>query len=278
MTPLLELAARHEWAKMCRSVFLVATAPDMPNLWLEVRPTRAFAAAQPGLDQESLLLTLGVQADTRVVPNETKPDCPFPDRLDIVQQMEQGRFSIAVPIDIPFTEVNRLMQAELKGKTFPEDKSGAFSATIRGVELAASGDRLLISVALRANDLGVDATIHVWGRPVLDRARQVVRLGDLSFDVESEAAFGALGIAARAAVPYLETALAENAVIELAPMADEARKKVAASVAEFRQDTEAPQESGLPKKRGRPVSGQDPIVSFRLSSDFKEAIDSAWCC
>ena len=139
------------------------------------------------------------------------------------------------------------MQAELKGKTFPEDKSGAFSATIRGVELAASGDRLLISVALRANEtkswfgLGVDATIHVWGRPVLDRARQVVRLGDLSFDVESEAAFGALGIAARAAVPYLETALAENAVIELAPMADEARKKVAASVAGFRQDTDSVQ-------------------------------------
>ena len=57
----------------------------------------------------------------------------------------------------------------------------------------------------------------------------------------SEAAFGALGIAARAAVPYLETALAENAVIELAPMADEARKKVAASVAEFRQDTDSVQ-------------------------------------
>jgi uncharacterized protein DUF4403 len=242
--PFLELAARQEWAKMCRSVSLGATAPGMPNLWLEVRPTRAFAA-QPGLDQTAVLLTIGVQADTRIVPNETKPDCPFPAQLDIVQQMEQGRISIAVPIDIPFTEVNRLMEAQLKGKTFPEDKSSAFTATIRSVNFAASGDRLLISVGLRANEtktwfgFGVDATIHVWGRPMLDRARQVMRLNDIALDVESAAAFGMLGAAARAAVPYLEKALAENAVIDLVPVADSARKNIAAAVADFRKSTDS---------------------------------------
>jgi hypothetical protein len=238
--PILELSARQEWAKMCRSVSIGATAPGMPNLWLEVRPTRAFAA-QPGLDETSVLLTLGVQADTRIVPSETKPDCPFPDRLDIVQQMEQGRFNIAVPIDIPFAEIDRLMEAQLKGKVFPEDKSGAFTATIRGVNFAASGDRLLISVAVRANEtktwfgFGADATIHVWGRPILDRARQVVRLDDLALDVESEAAFGMLGVAARAALPYLQKALAENAVIDLVPAADNARRGLAAAVTDFRK-------------------------------------------
>src|SRR3977135_1532403 len=98
-----------------------------------------------------LTLTLVLPSDTRLRPNETKPDCPFPAQLDIVEQMETGRVNIAVPIDIPFTEVNRLMEKELKGKTFPEDRSGAFTATIRSVNLAASGDRLLISVGLRAN-------------------------------------------------------------------------------------------------------------------------------
>jgi hypothetical protein len=37
--PFLELAARREWAKMCRSISLGAAAAGMPNLWLEVRPT-----------------------------------------------------------------------------------------------------------------------------------------------------------------------------------------------------------------------------------------------
>jgi hypothetical protein len=69
--PFLELAARREWAKMCRSISLGASAAGMPNLWLELRPTRAFAA-QPRITESAVILTLGVQAETRIVPAETK--------------------------------------------------------------------------------------------------------------------------------------------------------------------------------------------------------------
>ncbi|HKA79489.1 MAG TPA: DUF4403 family protein, partial [Xanthobacteraceae bacterium] len=101
--PFLELAAKREWAKMCRSIPLGGAA-GMPNLWLELRPTRAFAA-QPRITAAAVVLTFGVQAQTRIVPNETKPNCPFPAQLELVPQAEQGRVNIAVPIDIPFTEV-----------------------------------------------------------------------------------------------------------------------------------------------------------------------------
>jgi hypothetical protein len=241
--PFLEVAARREWAKMCRSISLGATAQGMPNLWLELRPTRAFAA-QPRISESAVTLTVGVQADTRIVPNETKPDCPFPAQLELVPQMDQGKINVAVPIDIPFTEVNRLLEAQLKGKTFPEDKSGAFSATVRTVALAASGDRLLISLRVKANEnkswfgLGAQATIHVWGRPVLDSGRQMLRLKDIALDVESEAAFGLLGAAARAAVPYLETTLAENAAVDLVPLTANARKSIETAIADFRNSAD----------------------------------------
>src|SRR5262249_60950081 len=84
------------------------------------------------------------------------------------------------------------------------------SATIRSVNLAASGDRLLLSLRVKANEnkswfgLGAEATVHVWGRPALDRAHQMLRLNDIALDVESEAAFGLLGTAARAAGAGLE--------------------------------------------------------------------------
>jgi hypothetical protein len=242
--PSLELAVRQEWTKMCRSVFLGAIRPDMPKLWLELRPTKAFAA-DPRLDPGAVNLTIGVQAETRIVPNETKPECPFPAQLEIVQQVEQGRFGIAVPIDIPFTELDRLMEAQLKGKTFPEDRNTAFSATVQRVSLAASNDRLLISVGLRANEtktwfgFGANATIHVWGRPVLDRGRQVLRFNDLALDVESEAAFGVLGAAARPALPYLVKALEDHAVIDLTQIADGIRKNVATAVTEFSKSTDS---------------------------------------
>jgi hypothetical protein len=241
--PFLEIAARREWAKMCRSIPLGAAAAGMPNLWLELRPTRAFAG-QPRIDASALTLTIGVQAETRIVPAETKPDCPFPAQLELVPQIEQGRVHIAVPIDIPFPEVNRLLEAQLKGRTFPQDKGGAFAVTVRGVTLAVSGERLLISLRVQANEnrswfgLGAEATVHVWGKPVLDRDRQVLRLSDIALDVESEAAFGLLGAAARAAVPYLEAALAENAVIDLNPFATTARNSIEAAIADFRKSAD----------------------------------------
>lgn len=237
--PFIEQAARREWAKMCRSIPLGAASSGMPKLWLEVRPTRAFAA-QPRIDAANVTLTIGVQAETRITPAESTPDCPFPATLDLVPPMQQGRVNIAVPIDVPFTEVNRLLEPQLAGKTFPEDKSGPFDVTIRRVSLAASGNRLLISLRVKAREtkswfgLGSEATVHVWGKPQLDRERQILRLTDTAIDVESEAAFGLLGAAARAAVPYLESALAEHAVIDLKPFAANARKSIEAALADFR--------------------------------------------
>ena len=241
--PFLENGARREWAKMCRSISLGATAAGVPNLWLELRPTRAFAA-QPRISESALTLTIGVQAETRIVPNETKPDCPFPAQLEIVPNIDDGRVNVAIPIDIPFTEVTRLLETQLQGKTFPEDKNSAFTATVRGVNLAASGDRLLISLRIRANEnrswfgLGTEATIHVWGRPVLDRGRQQLRLADVALDVESHAAFRLLDAAARAAVPYLERTVADNAVVDLAPFTANARKSIEAAIVGFRKNAD----------------------------------------
>jgi Domain of unknown function (DUF4403) len=241
--PFLEVAAKREWAKICRSIPLGAAAAGMPNLWLELRPTRALAA-QPRITDAGVVLAFGVQAETRIVPNETKPNCPFPAQVEIVPQIKDGRVNIAVPIDMPFTDVNRLLAAQLTGKTFPDDKDSAFTVTVRSVNLAASGDRLLISLGVKANEnkswfgLGAEATIHVWGRPVLDRTRQMVRLEDVALDVQSEAAFGLLGAAARAAVPYLEKAVADNATVDLVPLAANARKSIEAALADFRKSVD----------------------------------------
>jgi hypothetical protein len=237
--PFIEQAARRQWAKMCRSVSLGAAGAGLPDLWLEIRPTRAFAG-QPRVDAASLTLVIGVQAETRVVAAQTQPDCPFPANLELVPQSDQGRVNIAVPIDVPFTEVNRLLAAQLTGKTFPQDGGSAYEATIRSASIAASGDRLLMSLRVKAREktswlgLGAEANVHVWGRPALDREHQILRLTDISLDVDSEAAFGLLSAAARAAIPYLKDTLADHAVVDLKPFAANARNSIEAAIADFR--------------------------------------------
>jgi hypothetical protein len=237
--PFLEQAARRQWAKLCRSVPLGAAGAGRPDLWLEIRPTRAMAG-QPRIDATALTLVIGVEAETRVVASQTQPDCPFPANLQLVPQSDQSRVNIAVPIDVPFTEVNRLLAAQLTGKTFPQNGTGPYEATIKTASIAASGDRLLISLRVKAREkaswfgLGAEANVNVWGRPVLDRERQTLRLTDIALDVDSEAAFGLLSTAARAAVPYLKDTLSENAVIDLKPFAANARNSMEAAIADFR--------------------------------------------
>jgi hypothetical protein len=234
--PVLERTARREWAKLCRSFAIGAAGSGLPNLWLELRPRRALAA-QPRVDGEAVTLLVGVEAETRIVPKETKPDCPFPATLEIVPQDTQGRVNIAVPIDVPFTEVNRLIAAQFAGKTFPDDNSGAAAVTVRRASVAASGDRLLISLRVKASErtswfgLGTEANVYIWGRPVLDPNTQVLRLTDVALELESE---GMMGAALRAAAPYLEAAVAQRTVIDLKPFAANARKSIAAAIGEFR--------------------------------------------
>jgi hypothetical protein len=232
--PFIENAARGEWAKLCHSISLGAAAQGMPNLWLEIRPVRAIAA-QPQIDGKAVTLLVGVQAQTRIVPNETHPDCPFPQVLDLVPQASTGTVSIAVPIDIPFTEVSRLLATQFAGKTFPEDGSGSFAATIKQANVTAAGDQLLISLLVHVKkqgffSVGADATVYVRGRPVLDKDRQILRFTDVALDVQSQAAFRLLGAAAQAALPYLQKTLADQAVIDLKPFAANAKKQISAAV------------------------------------------------
>jgi len=238
--PVIERTARAQWAKMCRAIPLGGGDTGLPKLWLEMRPVRA-AAAQPQVDARNVMLTIGVQAETRIVPSETKPDCPFPAQLELVPPMDNGKLAIGVPIDMPFPALSKLMEAQLKGKRFPENGSAPVEVEVRSASLAASGDRLLISLKVKARErkswfgFGADADVHIWGKPALDPKNQILRLTDLKLDVESEAAFGLLGAAARAAMPFLQQALADHAVIDLKPFAADALKKITVALADFQQ-------------------------------------------
>ena len=183
--PTIERSAREQWTKMCRSIPLGGEKTGLPPLWLEMRPVRA-AAAQPQVDARNVTITIGVQAETRILPNETKPNCPSPAQLELVPPMQDGVLAVGVPIDMPFTELNRLIEPQLKGRHFPEDGSGPVDVEVLGASLAAAGDRLLISLRVKAREkkswfgFGTEATVHIWGKPVLDQENQIMRLTDIS--------------------------------------------------------------------------------------------------
>jgi hypothetical protein len=239
--PTIERSAREQWARMCRAIPLGGGKTGLPPLWLEMRPVRA-AATQPRVDGRNVTITIGVQAETHIGPSETKPNCPFPTQIELVPSMQDGSLVVGMPIDVPFTELNKMLESQLKGRHFPEDGSGSVDVDVLGANLAAAGDRLVVALRVKAREkkswfgFGTEATVHIWGKPALDQKEQILRLSEISLAVESEAAFGLLGTAARAVMPYLQEALANKAVLDLKPFADDARAKVAAALKEFQQN------------------------------------------
>jgi hypothetical protein len=240
--PSLEQNARKEWNKVCQSIPLQGASSSLQGLWLEIKPTRAVAA-QPRVDGSAVNLIMGIEAETRITSTQTKPSCPFPATLSIVPPAP-GKLNIGVPIDMPFVDLNKIIEAQFAGKTFPEDGSGSVDVTVKRATMAASGDRLLISLLVNAKEkksffgFGGEATVHIWGRPVLDQAQQTLRLTDIQLAVESEAAFGLLGTAARAAMPYLQKQLADKAAIDLKPFASNAQKRIGAVIADYQKNEE----------------------------------------
>jgi hypothetical protein len=237
--PSFERNARLQWTKACRSIPLQAGKTSSPPLWLELRPTRAVAV-QPSVNPTAITMTLGLEAETRITSKQTTPICPFPDKISIVPPT-QPVVSIGIPIDIPFAEVDKIVEAQLVGRSFPEDGSGSVNVTVKRAQVSAAGDRLLISLLVNAKEkasflsFGGEATVQIWGRPVLDQARQILRLTNVEMAVESEAAFGLLGAAARAVMPHLQKALAEKATVDLKPFLGDAQKMVASAISDLQK-------------------------------------------
>jgi hypothetical protein len=234
-----ERAARNEWSKICRSVLLRGADPAaaMPAIWLEIKPTKAIAA-QPTIGASAVTAIIGIEAETRITAAETRPDCPFPEKITIIPPTTGG-VGIAVPVDLPFTDLNQILNSQFAGRTFPEDGSGPVDVKVKHASLAPAGERLLISLDVHAKEkeslfgFGGDATIRIWGKPLLDPVAQTLRLGDIQLTVDSE---GLLGTAARAAMPQLQKALYARAIVDLKPFATTAQKQIADAVTAFRKN------------------------------------------
>jgi Domain of unknown function (DUF4403) len=237
--PSFERNARVQWSKACRSIPLTAGNASAPPLWLELRPTRAVAV-QPSISTTMITMTLGIEAETRITPKQTVPMCPFPEKLSIVPPT-QPTVSIGIPIDIPFADVDKLVEAQLVGRNFPEDGSGSANVTVKHVQVSASRDRLLISLLINTKEkssffsFGGEATVQIWGKPVLDQSNQIMRLANVEMAVESEAAFGLLGTAARAVMPHLQKVLADKTTVDLKPFLGDAQKMISSAISDLQR-------------------------------------------
>ena len=183
--------ARVQWAKACRSIPLQGTTAV-------AAAAVAGTAADPRARRAAACRCLGRDADARHRGRDPhhaeadQPDCPFPTRSRSSRRRRPGvasacRSTCPLPIST---------------RSWKRNSPGAPSPRMAPARSMSRSTRDGLGIRRPAADLaagprqgkeklfgfGGEATVHVWGRPVLDQAQQTLRLTDVQFAVESEAA------------------------------------------------------------------------------------------
>ena len=219
----MERAAKREWDKLCRSVPFGSDS----QLWLEIKPVTA-RAAQLQIDSDNIRFQLGLDAQTRVITEETQPDCPFPETL-ILEAPHPGHIEIMLLAEIDYATLEAILAKEVVGKTFGED----ISVTVEAVKLRPHGDSLLLETMVAAKAAGwlgtrAEGTLYLLAKPQLDAEAQTITLSGAALDTASRNALvDAMG---EAFEPLLLRSLGNRMTLDLGPKHKELRARADAAL------------------------------------------------
>ncbi len=211
-----EQAARKGWKRLCGSTPLGKDS----DLWLETRPVIA-RAAQIRIGREDIRATIGVEVKTRILTEQTQPECPFPRTL-LLEEPKPGSFKIVMPTIIDYETLERRLAEEVVGKSMGKN----ISIAVKAIRVHPYGEKLLLEtkVAVEAKILsGTEAkgTLYVIAEPKLDAETQTITLENVALDIDSQNVL--FSMAGKAAEPLLLEAISKRLPFDLGPKLEELR-------------------------------------------------------
>ena len=211
-------AAEKGWKKLCGSTPL----GENSGLWLETKPVVA-RAAQVRIGRKEISISIGVEVKTRVLTEQTEPQCPFPRTL-LLEKPKPGNFEIVMPTIMDYETLERTLAEETVGKSLGKNVSIA----IKAIRIHPHGERLLLetTVAVEADHLSGTAakgTLYVIAEPRLDAKAQTITLENVRLDIDSQNVL--FSMAGKAAEPLLLEAVSKRLPFNLGPKLEELRNE-----------------------------------------------------
>ncbi len=211
-----EQAARKGWKRLCGSTPL----GEDSDLWLETIPVVA-RATQIRIGRKNIRTTIGAEVKTRILTEQTQPECPFPRTL-LLEEPEPGGFEIVMPAIIDYETLERTLAEEVVGKSVGKN----ISITIKAVSIHPYGEKLLLGteVAVEAKVLSgteVKGILYVVAEPELDAETQTITLENVALDIDSQNVL--FSMAGKAAEPLLLEAVSRRLPFDLGPKFEELR-------------------------------------------------------
>ena len=179
--------------------------------------------AQPIIDNRTVRLQLGLDAETKVVTGKADLQCKFPESL-IIDPPQPGRLTLVLPAHASYEWLSKLLNNSVKGDVEVRD----VHLRIKGVGLRPHGSSLLLEINLAVrtgNWFGkrAEGTVYIVAKPVLDANAQTIVMSDLALDTESRDAL--VSILGEVVEPVLLDLLNDNSTIDLDPKIQEVRNK-----------------------------------------------------
>ncbi len=163
------------WRQMFEPVLV---APEY-NTWLLLNPQN-IGMTPLVTRNDAILSTIVIESQPKVFLGE-KPKAFIPAALPpfLFRDTTNTAFVLNVSTEVPYSEAERLVKAELRGETFSEGKR---SVKIEDIELYGQGTRLIVNTKLTGSYNG---NIYLSGRPFFDERRNVIDIRDLDFTLET---------------------------------------------------------------------------------------------
>ena len=207
---------------------------DSPPTWLRIAPRQAtFAGFRYTGDaiESGLALDLHARASVQDSAPRVSP-APLPP-LRIGADLGD-QFVLSLPVEIPHAMVNRLIKAELTKNPF--NLPGNTSLEVTDAALSSRGDGVLLTIDFHAKGEGsrsASGRLYLAGVPVLDAARDRIRLTNLKLTAETRGALDkdADWIAQAEVVDSLD----KTAAIELGDALKQAKAKANKELAVLKQ-------------------------------------------
>lgn len=154
---------------------------DSPQVWLVIRPLRAFMAPFVGKTGK-LSSSIGISAyvESRFGHKPSVVKSPLP-HLHFVP-MGPNQFSISLVGDIPYAKITEMGKQTMIGQTF-EFNEGKYKVQVKDVEVYPVENKLAIKTTLVGSLNGI---VYLKGVPIFDSTSKELRLVDTQFDLDTK--------------------------------------------------------------------------------------------
>lgn len=150
------------------------------NVWLKLTPTEITAT--PFATRNGVInSTVGVKSITEVVMQPTAPTYTPVLKLPNfkVVQKPEGNFTFNLWTDLPYSEAEKMVAKEVKGKTFT---SGSKKVTVNTINIYGSNGKVIVAANLSGSFNG---TVYFAGVPYFNHEKNCVEVKDLDFEMQT---------------------------------------------------------------------------------------------